>query len=76
MTGLDGSTNTTAPQNGDFLGPGQFPWAAKVIFSVPSSYISFFAAGAYKRKLPTSSSSKADKDTAVIDLQTSKPETY
>lgn len=76
MTGLDGSTNTTAPQNGDFLGPGQFPWAAKVIFSVPSSYISFFAAGAYKRKLPTSSSSKAVKDTAVIDMQTSKPETY
>lgn len=76
MTGLDGSTNTTAPQNGDFLGPGQFPWAAKVIFSVPSSYISFFAAGAYKRKLPASSSSKAVKDTAVIDMQTSKPETY
>ena len=76
MTGLDGSTNTTAPQNGDFLGPGQFPWAAKVIFSVPSSYISFFAAGAYKRKLPTSSASKAVKDTAVIDMQASKPETY
>ena len=76
MTGLDGSTDTTAPQNGDFLGPGQFPWAAKVIFSVPSSYISFFAAGAYKRKLPTSSSSKAVKDTAVIDMQASKPETY
>ena len=76
MTGLDGSTNTTSPQNGDFLGPGQFPWAAKVIFSVPSSYISFFAAGAYKRKLPTSSASKTVKDTAVIDMQTSKPETY
>lgn len=76
MTGLDGSTNTAAPQNGDFLGPGQFPWAAKVIFSVPSSYISFFAAGAYKRKLPTSSASKTVKDTAVIDMQTSKPETY
>lgn len=76
MTGLDGSTNTTAPQNGDFLGPGQFPWAAKVIFSVPSSYISFFAAGAYKRKLPASSSSKTVKDAAVIDMQTSKPETY
>lgn len=76
MTGLDGSTNTTAPQNGDFLGPGQFPWAAKVIFSVPSSYISFFAAGAYKRKLPSTAASKTVKDTAVIDMQTSKPETY
>lgn len=76
MTGLDGSTDTTAPQNGDFLGPGQFPWAAKVIFSVPSSYISFFAAGAYKRKLPSTAASKTVKDTAVIDMQTSKPETY
>lgn len=76
VTGLDSSTNTPSPQNGDFLGPGQFPWAAKVIFSVPSSYISFFAAGAYKRKLPTSSPSKIVKDTAVIDMQTSKPETY
>lgn len=76
LTGLDGATNTPSPENGDFLGPGQFPWAAKVIFSVPSSYVSFFAAGAYKRKLPTTGTSKTVKDTAVIDMQTTKPETY
>lgn len=76
LTGLDGATNTPSPENGDFLGPGQFPWAAKVIFSVPSSYVSFFAAGAYKRKLPATGTSKTVKDTAVIDMQTTKPETY
>lgn len=76
LTGLDGSTNTTSPQSGDFLGPGQFPWSAKVIFSVPTSYISFFAAGAYIRKLPTTSESVTVKDTAVIDMQATKPETY
>lgn len=76
MTGLDGSTSTSSPQNGDFLGPGQFPWSAKVIFSVPTSYISFFAAGAYQRELPVGDESKVVKDTSVVDMQTTKPETY
>lgn len=76
VTGVDTATNTASPQDGDFLGPGAFPWASKIVFSVPSSYVSFFATGAYKRKLPTSGTSKTVKDTAVIDMQTTKPETY
>ena len=79
-TGLAGSTNTVGlnkPQDGDFLGPGQFPWANKVIFSVPSSYIAYFVSGAYTRKLPASAGEyQTVKDTVVIDMKTTQPETY
>lgn len=79
-TGLAGSTGTTGlarPENGDYLGPEQFPWANKVIFSVPSSYIAYFASGAYTRKLPASAGEyQTVKDTAVIDMKTTQPETY
>lgn len=79
-TGLAGSTGTTGfgrPENGDFLGPGQFPWANKVIFSVPSSYIAYFASGAYTRKLPASAAEyQTVKDTSVIDMKSTQPETY
>jgi hypothetical protein len=35
---------STAPQNGDFLGPAMFPWAAKIIFSVPTAALSIISA--------------------------------
>lgn len=38
VAGLDGSMNTDHPENGDFLGASVFPWAAKVIFSLPTYY--------------------------------------
>lgn len=76
VTGLDGSTSTSNPQDGDFLGPGQFPWAAKIMFSIPSSYISYFASNVYKRELPSGSESLTVDDTSVIDMKTTKPEIY
>lgn len=76
ITGLDGSTNSPAPEDGDFLGPGQFPWAAKIIFTVPTSYVAYFVTGAYKRQLPSGSAEKRVDDTVVVDMKTSKPETY
>ena len=76
VTGLDGSTSTSNPQDGDFLGPGQFPWAAKIMFSIPSSYVSYFASNVYKRELPSGSESLTVDDTSVIDMKTTKPETY
>lgn len=76
VTGLDSATNTTAPQDGDFLGPSQFPWAAKVVFSIPSSYVAYFTTGAYERKLPITDDPAVVKDTAVIDMKTTQPETY
>lgn len=76
LTGLDGSTDTSNPQDGDFLGPGQFPWASKIIFSVPTSYVSYFNSSAYIRKLPVTGSSESVKDSPVIDMKTTAPETY
>lgn len=32
-----GSTNTPDSINGDFLGPAVLPWAAKIVFSIPSA---------------------------------------
>ena len=76
-TGIGTSTDTMYPQNGDFLGPGAFPWANKIVFCVPSSYIAYFASGAYTRKLPASAAEyQTVKDTSVIDMKTTKPETY
>lgn len=75
-SGLDSSTSTQSPQDGDFLGPGTFPWSSKIIFSVPSSYVSYFASGAYVRSLPTTEDAITVRDTMVTDMQATKPETY
>lgn len=76
VIGLDGCTASPAPEDGDFLGPGQYPWAAKVVFCVPTSYVAYFASGAYKRQLPSGSATQLVDDTAVIDMKTTKPEDY
>lgn len=76
QSGVDTSTDTQNPDDGDFLGPATFPWASKINFYVPSSYINYFMSQAYKRKLPTSAASKVVDDTAVIDMKTTQPETY
>ncbi|MCM1226119.1 MAG: YbdD/YjiX family protein [Clostridium sp.] len=36
QTGFGSAVNTPSPADGDFLGPWQFPWANKIIFTVPS----------------------------------------
>lgn len=82
VVGQDTVLDTQSPQDGDFLGPAVFPWASKIVFTVPSSYITFFASGGYRRDLksPTAASSitvdKTIKDEPVIDMQGSKPETF
>ena len=74
---------STKPEDGDFLGPSTYPWANKIVFSVPSAYISYFAAGVYKRQITGNSttdikdtSSKLNQDTPVIDMKTTDPATY
>lgn len=76
VTGLDSATNSPSPEDGDFLGPGQFPWSNRIVFSVPTSYVNYFQMNAYKRKLPTSAESKVVNDTPVVDMKTTQPETY
>lgn len=86
--GQDTCTETGSPQDGDFLGPAVFPWAAKVVFCVPNSYVTYFeSTTGYERLLPTPSeytengSKRAPrkreiKDIPVIDMQASKLEDY
>lgn len=76
VAGLDGSTSTLRPEDGDFLGPAVYPWASKVIFSVPSSYIAYFQANPYTRSLPSGDDAISVKDTAVIDMQACNPGDY
>lgn len=76
VVGLDGCTASPAPEDGDFLGPGQYPWASKVIFTVPTSYVAYFVAGAYKRQLPSGAAERRVDDTVVVDMKTTQPETY
>ena len=37
---MDYTNFNTHPENGDFLGPVSFPWANKIVFTVPSAAIS------------------------------------
>ena len=75
-TGLSGSVGTDSPSDGDFLGPQEFPWAAKITFTVPTSYIQYFLEKSYSRKLPTSASEIEVNDTPIIDMRTTDPGTY
>lgn len=82
----DGSTSgTDHPTNGDFLGPEVFPWASKVIFSVPTSYINYLSSSEYKRVLltptgdPNEGSMPEDlvlTDVPMIDMKGSDPGTF
>lgn len=40
VSGLDGSINKAGSENGAYLGPAQYPWACKVLFTLPSAYTS------------------------------------
>lgn len=53
VSGLDGSTDTedNVPEDGGFLGPAIFPWANKIVFSVPNSYIDAWMKNKYSRRL-------------------------
>ena len=38
VSSSDGSTATANPESGDFLGPAVYPWANKVVFTLPAGY--------------------------------------
>lgn len=49
ISGLDGSTDTDKPQNGDFLGPAVYPWANKIVFTYPPSAEYYLRKSMYSR---------------------------
>lgn len=72
----NGSINTLNPEDGDFLGPAVFPWANKIIFSTPNSFVDFI----YNRKLiidgvtPPTGTEVINK--SIIDADTEGLSTY
>lgn len=68
QTGFDSAVNTKSPADGDFLGPWAFPWAAKIFFSVPSSFVNYFMRNKYTRELELGTESITVKSDAVIDF--------
>lgn len=74
--GLDGSVPSPNPEDGDFLGPAQFPWANKIVFSVPSSYVAFFDSSTYKRTIPYTGTARFVSHDPVIDMESCDPGTY
>lgn len=85
VSGLDGSTDTSnnIPEDGAFLGPGIFPWANKIVFSIPSMYATYFLDNKYSRKMSTHGNPSAKESSAkevhripVIDMETTDPATY
>lgn len=70
-TGLDGSTATYRPDDGDFLGPAIYPWANKIIFSLPTSYTAEFELSKYTRNI-NSEGDLTVADTAVVDMRSAQ----
>ena len=85
VSGLSGSTDTDTNfhRNGGFLGPAVFPWANKIVFSVPSAYASYFLNNKYSRKMATNGNPSTKESVAknvrslpVIDMETTDPAAY
>lgn len=76
VTGYSTAVNTSSPEDGDFLGPWQFPWANKIIFSVPSAYIAQFLNNNYTREMESGTDAIAVKSDAIIDYKHDYDEDY
>ena len=76
LQGTVGSTtavNTAHPEDGDFLGPAAYPWAAKIVFSVPPVYMRAYMESSYKRSLPSGGASTSVTSTPIIDMASADP---
>ena len=76
VSGTDTATGSQSPGDGDFLGPWVFPWASKILFSVPPAFMSFAASGGYTRKLPSTETTVAVENASIIDMAAANPSTY
>ena len=71
-----GAVNTPSPEDGDYLGPSSYPWASKIVFSMPSAAISYFMLNKYTRELPDGGDLKTVTGSSIIDMETVNPSTY
>ena len=78
IVGTEDQTATTDYENGDFLGPEDFPWVSKVFFNIPNITHSL---ATYTRTInsPTAEDTQQKlsvKASAVIDMNASDPSTF
>ena len=78
-SGVDGSVGTDSPQDGDFLGPACFPWANKIVFSIPLAAVRELGGADYNRTIDpiegsSTSQTESVDDSPIIDLK--YPNTY
>lgn len=64
---LDGSENTHAPEDGDFLGPAVFPWASKIILTMPNEAVSTILRPQYERSIANNEQKYIDSS-SIVDL--------
>lgn len=76
VCGLDGSYNATSPQDGTFLGPAQFPWAAKIIFSQSTATSISLNMSNYIRKIKGEKAVSKLKGKSLVDMETCDPSIF
>lgn len=64
------------PHDGDFLGAAIFPWASKIIFTVPNEVMNVLQSRMYTRELPDGGKSKSVDSTPLIDFDSTDPSAY
>lgn len=76
-SGVEGSIDTAHPENGDFLGPQAYPWANRIVFSIPSEVCSYFLNNNFERSLPNNGGNSSRlNELSLIDSKSSKANEY
>lgn len=77
-SGFGGSVtdNTQFNKDGAFLGPGQYPWANKIVFSIPNAFEQYLRYNGYSRELPSNTTAQTPKGQPIIDMEKTDPSTY
>lgn len=74
--GFTSAINTSSPADGDFLGPWEFPWAAKVLFNVSPFMLQYLDTASYERAIPADGTSESVDTTSIIDMTSTDPYDY
>lgn len=75
-SGFTSAVTTQSNADGDFLGPWEFPWAAKILFNVTPMMMQYMDSATYDRALPASGTSVELDSTSIIDMGSTNPYTY
>jgi hypothetical protein len=76
ICGIDGSYNATSPQDGTFLGPAQFPWAAKIIFSQSTATSISLNMSNYIRQIKGENAISKLSGKSLVDMETCDPSIF